>query len=112
MFVVVLLPCKNDFVVRYRPQERFCGVLSPTRTIFVRGNHALQGLLTLGQLTLIFTNSHVILPSFGCVCCVCDFRYEERQKEVHERVQKGDWVEPESIKLTPLIHSHTELCPP
>ena len=29
----------------------FCGVLSPTRMIFVRGNHAPQGLLTLGQLT-------------------------------------------------------------
>ena len=35
------------FVVRHRPQERFCGVLSPTRMIFVRGNHAPQGLLTL-----------------------------------------------------------------
>jgi len=48
---VVLLPRKNGFVVRHCPQERFCGVLSPTRTIFVRGNHAPQGLLTLGQLT-------------------------------------------------------------
>ena len=47
VFVVVLLPRKNCFVVRHRPQERFCGVLSPTRTIFVRGNHAPQGLLTL-----------------------------------------------------------------
>ena len=56
MFVVVLLPRKNGFVVRHHPQERFCGVLSPTRTIFVTGNHALQGLLTLGRLTLIFTN--------------------------------------------------------
>ena len=43
-----ILPRKNGFVVRHRPQERFCGVLSPTRTIFVRGDHALQGLLTLG----------------------------------------------------------------
>ena len=34
----------------------------------MRGNHAPQGLLTLGWLTLIFTNSHVIIPSFGCVC--------------------------------------------
>ena len=68
VFAVALLPCKNDFVVRHRPQEWFCGVLSPTRTIFVRGNHAPQGLLTLGWLTLIFTNSHVIIPSFGCVC--------------------------------------------
>ena len=40
VFVVVLLPRKNGFVVRHRPQERFCGVLSPTRMIFVRGNHA------------------------------------------------------------------------
>ena len=51
VFVVVLLPRKNGFVVRHRPQERFCGVLSPTRMIFVRGNHASQGLLTLGRLT-------------------------------------------------------------
>ena len=51
VFVVVLLPLKNGFVVRHRPQEWFCGVLSPTRMIFVRGNHAPQGLLTLGQLT-------------------------------------------------------------
>ena len=51
MFVVVLIPRKNGFVVCHRPQERFCGVLSPARTIFVRGNHAPQGLLTLGQLT-------------------------------------------------------------
>ena len=51
VFVVVLLPRKNGFVVRHRPQERFCGVSSPTRMIFVRGNHAPQGLLTLGQLT-------------------------------------------------------------
>ena len=61
VFVVVLLPHKNGFVVRHRPQERFYGVLSPTRTIFVRGNHATQGLLTLGRLTLVFTNSHIIL---------------------------------------------------
>jgi len=27
VFVVVLLPRKNDFVVRTRPHERFCGVL-------------------------------------------------------------------------------------
>ena len=67
MFVVVLLPRKNNFVVHHRPQERICGVLSPARTIFVRGNHAPQGLLTLGRLTLI-ANSHVIFPSFGCVC--------------------------------------------
>ena len=33
VFVVVLLPCKNGFVVRHHPQEWFCGVLSPTRTI-------------------------------------------------------------------------------
>ena len=43
------------------PQEWFCGASSPTRMIlwsvithknnFVRGNHAPQGLLTLGQLT-------------------------------------------------------------
>ena len=46
VFVVVLLPRKNDFVVRTRPQERFCGVLSPTRMIFVRSNQAPQGLLT------------------------------------------------------------------
>ena len=51
VFVVVQPPRKNGFVVRHRPQERFCGVLSPTRMIFVRGNHAPQGLLTLGQLT-------------------------------------------------------------
>ena len=86
VFVMVLLPCKNDFVVRYCPQERFYGVLSPTRTIFVRGNHALQGLLTLGRLTLIFINSHIILMNFGCVCCACDFRYEECREEVHEHV--------------------------
>ena len=37
--------------------------------IFVRGNHALQGLLTLGWLTFIFTNSHIILPSVWlCLC--------------------------------------------
>ena len=54
VFVVVLLPRKNGFVVCHRPQERFCGVLSPTRTIFVRGNHAPQGLLTPGQLTWFF----------------------------------------------------------
>ena len=41
----------------------FCGVLSPTRTIFMRGNHAPQGLQTLGRLTLVFTLSHVVLPS-------------------------------------------------
>ena len=54
VFVVVLLPRKNGFVVCHRPQERFGGVLSPTRTIFVRGNHAPQGLLTPGQLTWFF----------------------------------------------------------
>ena len=53
MFVVVLLPRKNSFVVRHRPQEQFCGVLSPTRTIFVGVNQAPQGLLTFGRLTLI-----------------------------------------------------------
>ena len=54
VFVVVLLPHKNNFVVHHHPQERFCGVLSPTRTIFVRGNHAPEELLTLRWLTLIF----------------------------------------------------------
>ena len=68
VFVVVQLPRKNGFVVRHCPQERFCGVLSPTRTIFVRGNHAPQGLLTLGQLTWFFTNSHIILLSVWFVC--------------------------------------------
>ena len=69
VFVVVLLPCKNVFVVRHRSQEQFCGVLSPIGMIFVRGNHAPQGLLTLGWLTFIFTNSHIIRLSFWlCLC--------------------------------------------
>ena len=80
MFVVVPLPRNNGFVVHHRPQERFCGVLSPTRTIFVRGNHAPQGLLTLGQLTLIFTNSHIILPSVWFD--VCNVFQEHREEGV------------------------------
>ena len=48
-----VIACKNDF----------CGVLSPTRTIFARGNHAPQGLLTLGWLTLVLLTTHVILSS-------------------------------------------------
>ena len=67
------------------PQERFCGASSPIRTIllsvithknnFVRSNHAPQGLLTLGWLTLIFTNSHITLLSvWFCLSAAMSFR--------------------------------------
>ena len=96
------------FVVRHRPQERFCGVLSPTRTIFVRGNHAPQGLLTLGRLTLIFTN-YSRNPSECLVLSVCCNVYQEYREEVYGSNQESDRVELKSSKLASLVHPYAEL---
>ena len=78
------------------PQERFCGTSLPTRTIlwsvithkndFVRGNHAPQGLLTLLTADLVFTNSHIILPSVCFVCLLqCLSGTSEGRCRVHSR---------------------------
>ena len=83
VFVVVLLLRKNDFVVCSGPQEWFCVFLITHKDDFVRGDQVPQGLLTLGWLTLIFTNFHVTIPSFVVCSCVRDFRYKEDREEAH-----------------------------
>ena len=77
--------------------------------IFVRGNYAPQGLLTLGRLTFIFTNSHVILPSVLVVFVCCDVRYKEHREEVYGGFQESDRVELKPSKLASLIHPHDKL---
>ena len=68
VFVVVLLPRKNGFVVHHHPQERFCGVLSPTRTIFCERQPCPTRTTNSWIADLVFTISHIILLSVWLVC--------------------------------------------
>ena len=98
------------------PQERFCGALSPTRTIlwsvithkndFCERQPCPTRTTNSRTADLIFTNSHIILPSVWFVCCNV---FQEHRKEGVGSTQERDRVELKPIKLASLVHPHAKL---
>ena len=112
MFVVVILPRKNGFVVRHRLQERFLWSVITYKDDFCERQPCPAR--TTNSRTANFGFTNYSCNSFEClVSFVCsNVRYQERREEVLECIQEGDGVEFKSIELAPFVHSCAKHLPP
>ena len=116
-FHVYLLPFTRTCLWWYNyPARMVCGASSPTRTIlwsvithkndFCERQPCPTRTTNSWTADLVFTNSHIILPSVWFVCCNV---FQEHRKEGVGSTQEGDRVELKPVKLASLVYPYAKL---